>query len=157
MPELVTNHMLRKQLAKMSRETRNGVTGISTNTASSEADELAPLFMTEKKINRLQGDEFIATDNTRGKLYYPLPGVKWKCRGAVGPNGVVTLEQELTGLFVSDGSKSYLLGVWGDTKEFEVLLKIGDNEIRLNDLFVNMKSNMFVVNGLEAELGGNTE
>ncbi len=154
MPEMVTKYMLQKQLAHVSRETRNGISGISSNTSSSEADEIAPWFVLEKKINKVQGDEFIATDGTRGKLYYPFPCLKWRCLGVTGSNGIITLEQELTGLFVSDGKKSYCLGVWGDTKEFEVLLQVGNNEIRLNNLFLNVKADMYVANGLEAELGG---
>lgn len=154
MSELVTNHMLRKQLAVMSRETRNGVTGISTSTGNNNQEEV-PLFLEEKQINRVQLDEFIAVDGTRAKLFLPMPCIKWRCTSQGTTTSMIQLEKELTGLFISDGKTAYLLGVWGDTHEFEVLLQSGENEIRLNNLFLNVKANLYVANGLETELGNN--
>lgn len=154
MPELVTNHMLRKQLARMSRETRNGVVGISSNT-STDGDTPVPVTLTEKTIDRVQLDEFIAEDGTRGKLYNPIPGVYWSCTTTPSPNGLTHLNNKLKGLFLSDGSNTYLLGVSGDTSEFEILIKSGENEIRLNEFFLSLKAGMYVANGVEAELGNN--
>ena len=153
---LVTNHMLRKKLSEVQMESSLGVTGISTtgNTTNTteQGDELVPVSLTEKEIDRVQGEEFIAKDNTRAKLYFPIPCLQWRCLGAISNNGLITLEKPIKGLFISDGGQSYLLGVTGETDEFEILLKVGENEIRLNNLFLNMKADLFVANGLEKEL-----
>jgi hypothetical protein len=47
--------------------------------------------------------------------------------------------------------ESYCLGVSGDTSEFELVLKVGSNEIRINDLFINLDTKLLVKNGLEQE------
>ena len=65
--------------------------------------------------------------------------------------GIIALEKPLTGLILSDGSSSYCLGVLGDTSEFELLFKVGENEIRINDLFINLNTQLLVKNGLEQE------
>jgi hypothetical protein len=61
------------------------------------------------------------------------------------------LEKPLLGLILSDGVESYCLGVSGDTSEFELVLKVGSNEIRINDLFINLNTQLLVKNGLEQE------
>ena len=148
--------MLRKKLSEVQLESSLGVSGISTSSnnmnTTEQGDELVPVSITEKEIDRVQGDEFIAKDNTRGKLYFPIPCLQWRCLGVVNSSGMITLEKPIRGLFLSDGGKSYLLGVTGETDEFEILLKVGENEIRLNNLFLNMKADLFVANGLEKEL-----
>ena len=149
---VVTNHELRKKLAEVQRESRLGIRGITSGSGAIEQDNGAPLFVEEKRINRVQGDEMIAVDGTRGKLFLPMPCLKWRCLGVAAQNGLIVLEKELTGLFLSDGSVSYCLGVFGDTDEFEVLLKVGENEIRINNLFVNLNTKMLVKNGLEEEI-----
>lgn len=146
---VVTNHELRKKLAEVQIQSNNGIRGITTGSGEIQQNGSTNNTFTEKRINRVQGEDMIATDGTRGKLFMPIPGLKWKCCGVAAQNGLVVLEQELNGLFVTQGDKSYCLGVWGDTSEFEVLLQVGSNEIRVSDLFVNMSANMFVKNGLE--------
>ena len=150
---VVTNHELRKKLAEVQLESRIGIRGITTGSGQIQGGDVNPdVSFTEKRINRVQGEDMIAVDGTRGKLFMPMPGLKWKCRGVASQDGLIWLEKELTGLFVTSGNTSYCIGVWGDTNEFEVLLQVGSNEIRVNDLFVNLNTSMLVKNGLEERI-----
>lgn len=148
---LITNHMLRKKLAEVNVESRIGAVALQTGKTGTAQDN-GLLTLIEKKITKVQGDKMITDDGIKAKLYFPIPGVKWVCRGVTGSAGVVSLEKPLTGLFIGDGETWYCLGVDGDTKEFEVLLKVGDTEIRISDLFINFKAKLCVKNGVEAKL-----
>ena len=152
---IVTNHMLRKKLGEVQQQSQVGVRGISTpsttSTAGGDNNDASSFILTEKQVVTVQGEYMICKDGTKAKLLSPLPGISWRCTSPVGSQGIIALEKPFTGLIISDGSVSYCLGVSGDTSEFELLFKIGDNEIRINDLFINLNTNLFVKNGLEQE------
>lgn len=149
---IVTNHMLRKKLGEVQQQSQIGVRGISSPSPSTqETEETVNLTVTEKQVTTVQGEYMVCKDGTKAKLYSPLPGISWRCTSPVGGHGIIALEKPLTGLILSDGSTSYCLGVLGDTSEFELLFKVGANEIRINDLFINLNTQLLVKNGLEQE------
>ena len=149
---IVTNHMLRKKLGEVQQQTQIGVRGISSpSNTTKETEETVNLTITEKQVTTVQGEYMVCKDGTKAKLYSPLPGISWRCTSPVGGQGIIALEKPLTGLILSDGSSSYCLGVLGDTSEFELLFKVGANEIRINDLFINLNTKLLVKNGLEQE------
>ena len=55
----------------------------------------------------------------------------------------------LKGLFINDGDTSYCIGVNGATDEFEIRMQVGNNEIRLNNTFLNITAPHITKNGLE--------
>jgi len=152
---IVTNHMLRKKLGEVQQQSQVGVRGISTpsttSTGGGDNNDASSFILTEKQVVTVQGEYMVCQDGTKAKLLSPLPGISWRCTSPVGGQGIIALEKPFTGLILSDGSVSYCLGVTGDTSEFELLFKVGDNEIRINDLFINLNTNLFVKNGLEQE------
>lgn len=150
---IVTNHELRKKFEEVQQQSQIGIRGIATPThINTETEETNSGFIiTEKEINGVQNDMMLCTDGTKAKLYSPLPGIKWRCTNAVGSQGLIALEKTLKGLILNDGTTNYCLGVSGDTSEFELLLKVGKNEIRINDLFINLNTKLLVKNGLEQE------
>ena len=150
---IVTNHMLRKKLGEVQQQSQIGIRGISTptNTGTGNGGDTIEYTLTEKQITTGQGEFMVCKDGTKAKLMSPVPGLKWRCTSPVGSQGIIALEKPLTGLIISDGSTSYCLGVLGDTNEFELLLQVGSNEIRINDLFINLNTKLLVKNGLEQE------
>jgi len=153
---IVTNHMLRKKLGEVQQQSVVGIRGISTptNTATvtgGDNNDTTGFILTEKQITTVQNEYMVCNDGTKAKLLSPLPGISWRCTSPVGSQGLIALEKPLTGLILSDGSTSYCLGVTGDTSEFELVLKVGSNEIRINDLFINLNTKLLVKNGLEQE------
>lgn len=149
---IVTNHMLRKKLGEVQQQSQIGIRGISTPTsATGNGGDTIEYTLTEKQITTVQNEFMVCKDGTKAKLFSPLPGLKWRCTSPVGGQGIIALEKPLTGLILSDGSVSYCLGVSGDTSEFELLLRVGSNEIRINDLFINLNTKLLVKNGLEQE------
>ena len=151
---IVTNHMLRKKLGEVQQQSQVGVRGISTPSTTStggDSNDASSFILTEKQVVTVQGEYMVCKDGTKVKLLSPLPGISWRCTSPVGGQGIIALEKPLTGLILSDGSVSYCLGVLGDTSEFELLFKVGENEIRINDLFINLNTQLLVKNGLEQE------
>lgn len=154
---IVTNHMLRKKLGEVQQQSQVGLRGISTPTSSTgsvsggDSNDASDFVLTEKQVVTVQGEYMVCKDGTKAKLFSPLPGLSWRCTSPVGSQGIIALEKPLTGLIISDGSVSYCLGVSGDTSEFELLLRVGENEIRINDLFINLNTKLLVKNGLEQE------
>jgi hypothetical protein len=149
---IVTNHELRKKFEEVQQQSQIGIRGISTPTNTGlDANNENTITITEKQINTVQNEYMVCADGTKAKLYSPLPGLKWRCTSPVGSQGIIALEKPLTGLILSDGVESYCLGVSGDTSEFELVLKVGSNEIRINDLFINLDTKLLVKNGLEQE------
>ena len=147
--------MLRKKLGEVQQQSQIGIRGIAspTTTTTTDTEETSNLTITEKQITTVQNEYMVCKDGTKAKLYSPIPGIKWRCTSPVGSQGIIALEKPVTGLIISDGSTSYCLGVTGETSEFEVLLRVGKNEIRINDLFVNVNTKLLVKNGLEEETG----
>jgi len=150
---LITPYMLQKKLAEVNVESRIGAVALQNNANTTGNQEVNGGWnLLEKEITQVQGDKMVTKDGVKAKLFNPMPGIKWYCRGVTGSQGLIALEKPLTGLFLTDGETSYCLGVTGDTSEFEVVIQIGNTEIRVSDLYLSMKSQLTVKNGLEAEL-----
>lgn len=155
MPNHVTRTMLQEKLAEVNRESRTYPTTISKTTRSTNNNQVGnqavqtEITLVEKTIEKVQGDTMIAVDGTKAKLFNPIPGMKWKCTGVAGSDGTFTLEQQLTGLFLTVGNTSYCLGVTGDTKEFEVSINVDEQEITLNQNYINISYDRLVEQGVE--------
>lgn len=145
----VTNHMLRKKLAEVNRESRFGVRGLSTATGSSNIQDKAELFVQEKKIVKLHGNTLIAEDDTEALLLNPLPSVKWKCNGVTNSEGIVSLEKPLSAIIIGDGQDNYVLGLDGDTDEFEIIIESGNTKLNINNTFISTQTDCIIENGVE--------
>ena len=147
--------MLQEKLAEVNRESRTYPTTINRTTRSTNNNSVGnqtvqtEITLVEKTIEKVQGDTMIAVDGTKAKLFNPIPGMKWKCTGVASSDGTFTLEQQLTGLFLTVGNTSYCLGVNGDTKEFEVQINVDEQEITLNQNFINLSYERLVEQGVE--------
>ena len=147
--------MLQEKLAEVNRESRNYPTTISRTTRSVNNNPVGnqtiqtEITLVEKTITQVQNDTMIAVDGTKAKLFNPIPGLKWKCTGVASSDGTFTLEQPLTGLFLTVGNNSYCLGVNGDTKEFEVSIDVDEQEITLNQNYINISYDRLVEQGVE--------
>ena len=155
MPNHVTRTMLQEKLAEVNRESRTYPTTINRTTRSTNNNSVGnqtvqtEITLVEKTIEKVQGDTMIAVDGTKAKLFNPIPGMKWKCTGVASSDGTFVLEQQLTGLFLTVGNTSYCLGVNGDTKEFEVQINVDEQEITLNQNFINLSYERLVEQGVE--------
>ena len=151
----MTRTMLQEKLAEVNRESRTYPTTINRTTRSTNNNSVGnqtvqtEITLVEKTIEKVQGDTMIAVDGTKAKLFNPIPGMKWKCTGVASSDGTFTLEQQLTGLFLTIGNTSYCLGVNGDTKEFEVQINVDEQEITLNQNFINLSYERLVEQGVE--------
>ena len=147
--------MLQEKLAEVNRESRTYPTTISKTTRSTNNNQVGnqtvqtEITLVEKTIEKVQGDTMIAVDGTKAKLFNPIPGMKWKCTGVASSDGTFALEQQLTGLFLTVGNTSYCLGVNGDTKEFEVSINVDEQEITLNQNYINISYDRLVEQGVE--------
>ena len=146
----VTNHMLRQKIAEINQKVRYSNTA-SNGTHYSALDEEGTVLIVEKRITRVQGDTMICEDGTKAKLYSPMPCLHWKCLTPPDNKGISTLRKPLNGLFLDDGTNTYCLGVDGLSDEFEVRLQVGTNEVRLNNLFLNLNAPSIVKNGVETK------
>ena len=151
----MTRTMLQEKLAEVNRESRTYPTTINRTTRSTNNNSVGnqtvqtEITLVEKTIEKVQGDTMITVDGTKAKLFNPIPGMKWKCTGVASSDGTFTLEQQLTGLFLTVGNTSYCLGVNGDTKEFEVQINVDEQEITLNQNFINLSYERLVEQGVE--------
>lgn len=144
---IVTNHMLKKKFAEVNREVRV----ITTNANPQQVlEETGTVLIYTQKITKVQGDYVITEKNIKAKLYNPIPCIHWKCLVTPDKNGIMTLKKSIEGLFIDDGTHQYCLGLTGVTDEFEIRLQVGTNEIRLNDLFLNVNVPHLILNGTEA-------
>ena len=144
----VTNHMVRKLLADVSIETRNGVRGISS-IQPSDGDTIGSVFVNEKKITKVHGDFLVAEDGTKAKLLAPFPCFKWVCLGVTNNTGWIVLNKPFKALILSDGENNYCLGVDGVTDEFELTIEVGKNKISINNQFINIQAEHEIKNGVE--------
>lgn len=104
-----------------------------------------------KRIKKIKSSVMICEDGTEAPLFSPMPGLYWKCIARCDDNGVATLAKKVEGLILSLDGNSYCLGISGATDEFEVRMQVGQNEVRLNDDFLNLAAQHVVINGLEYE------
>lgn len=151
----ITNHMLRKQLHMVQQESQtirgiSSYTGNTTITNNSNNNENT-FKMVTKDIAQIKGDTLIANDGTTARLLSPIPGLKYNCLGVANTQGSITLEKPLQAVFLSDGVDTVCLGVSGETNEFELVYTAGENEIRINKEFVNIKTKHLIKNGVEVK------
>lgn len=148
----VTNHMLRKKLAEVNRESRAGVRGISTASTQNLTNEEEPLYLQEKKIVKIAKNTLIAEDNTKALLLNPLPSVKYKCIGIANSQGNITLTQPFKAIIIGDGQeKNYCIGIHPDTvtDEFEIIIDCKDTKININNTFLSTQTKTRIENGVE--------
>lgn len=146
----VTNYMILQKLAEVNKKTRSLPTSSSSQKVNF-LDEEGTVSLFVEKIVKVNGDTVISEKNKKARLYNPMPCLFWKCTVTPDTNGVATLSKPLEALFIDDGSNVYCLGVMGSSDEFEVRFHVGDNEIRLNKNFLNIKAKTITQNGLEVK------
>ena len=147
----ITPYMLKKQLHIVNQESQI-IRGISTSTANNavnNAEDKHGVDLVQKKVTQVQGDTLIAEDGSKAHLLSPIPGMAWTCLGVASNTGLVTLEKPFQAYFLTDGVDTVCLGVTGLTDEFELSFKAGDNEVRVNKEFVNIKTKHLIKNGVE--------
>ena len=145
----ITDEMLRKQFAKTVEVSRQYNLVQNKNTGNTSLDDKISTTLSIQNIIKIQGTLVITEQGIKAELFNPMPCLFWKCTGTPDKNGVITLRNPLRGLFITDNENTYCLGITGSSNEFEVRFQVGSNEVRLNDLFLNIITPHFVVNGLE--------
>lgn len=149
----ITPFMLRKQINIMQQQSQN-LRGISTNTSTTSNTNTTQenkLSLVTKNVTQVLGDILIADDGSKAKLLSPIPGMSYTCLGVANTQGVITLEKPFQAVFITDGVDTVCLGVSGVTDEFELVYTAGENEIRINKEFVNIKSKHLIKNGVEVK------
>lgn len=146
---VVTNHSILKKLGEVNTHIQNNIK--VTNSGGYSANEEDKVTFFEQEITKVINNTVITSDNVKAKLYNPLPCFFWKCIGVANNDGVIILEKPIRGLFLSDGEDTVCLGVDGDTNEFELRIVVGENEIRVNETFLNIVTKHLIINGLEAD------
>jgi len=147
--------MLRKQLNMMQQQSQT-IRGISTNTGTNyntgnNNSQENKVSLVTKNITQVLGDTLIADDGSKARLLSPIPGMSYTCLGVANNQGVISLEKPLQAVFLSDGVDTVCLGVTGLTDEFELVYTAGENEIRINKEFVNIKTKHLIKNGVEVK------
>lgn len=156
MADHITRYMLKQQIAQVNRESLLGTGSLTSPSSTSTnnnpiniGDVKTNISISEKRITKIKGDIMIAADGTEAKLFSPIPGISYECRGAIAANGITSLEKELTGLFLRVDNTSYCLGVSGATNEFDIKIQVDTNLFEINRDFINMKYNHLIKNGVE--------
>ena len=145
MTKTVTDYMLREALNKV------------VNRANLRADGATPATdnnirtMQEKLITKVCNTTMICDDGTEAELVSPIPCLYWKCTAKPDSNGIATLSTPIGALIVTSDEINYCIGIIGKSNEFEVRIQVGSNEIRMNNNYVNITANHFVLNGLEVD------
>ena len=151
MTKNITTHTLRKLIHQVQQESQT-VRGISTATnptATSTGKDSHSMDMVTKRVTQVQGDTLIAEDGSKAKLLSPVPGMTWVCLGVASNTGVISLEKPLSAYFLSDGTDTVCLGFMGETDEFQLSFKAGENEVRINREFVSITTKHMIINGVE--------
>ena len=147
---VITNNDLRQKLAEVQQLSR--YTNKTTQTTKEAAlKEEGTVFLTVEKVIKIKGNRIITDRNTTATLYNSTPGLYWKATGTPDKNGYITLKKPFNALIIADGTNNYVLGVDGATNEIEIRFHVGDNEIRLNNDFININGKHIIVNGLEVQ------
>lgn len=145
----VTNHMILQKIAEVNKKSRSIPTG--TGQKVNVLDEEGTIAVFTQKIVKVEGENVITDKNQKARLFSPVPCLHWKCTVSPDSNGVATLTKSLDGLFLNDGTNIYCIGVSGSSEEFEVRFHVGENEVRLNNNFLNLKAKTITKNGLEVK------
>lgn len=144
MTKNVTNYMLRQALGNVVRHAQH------SNTTSINTDSENSLHsLMEKVVVKVCNNTLICEDGTEAQLVSPIPGLFWKCTTKADENGIITLKKPIGALIITSDEINYCLGIIGQSNEFEVQIKLGKNNIRVNNMFVNISGNHVVCNGVE--------
>lgn len=144
----VTNYMLLQKIAEVNKKSRSLP---KQQQSVSVLDEEGTVSLFTQKIVKVMGDIVITDKNQKARLFNPMPCLHWKCTATPDSNGVATLSKALDGLFIDDGANIYCLGVTGSSDEFEVRFHVGDNEVRINNKYLNLKAKTITQNGMEVK------
>lgn len=141
--------MLMKKIAQVNRHAQTRKVATTSSTSQYVApDEQGAVTLSVQKIVAVETDMLIREDGKKAQLF-SMPGYYWKCTADIDAKGVSQLTEPITGLFIEDSNHCYCLGVTGATSEFEVRMHIGSNEVRLNNLFLNLNATHIAKNGVE--------
>lgn len=146
MTKVVTDHMIREALSKVVHNANRAPTG-----ATPETQNLIRT-MEEKLVTKVCNTTMICSDGTEAELVSPMPCLYWKCMTTPDANGIATLQNPVGALIVTSDDINYCLGIIGKSNEFEIRMKVGDNEVRVNNNFINIATNHLVINGLETKI-----
>ena len=146
MSKPITNAMLIKKFSEVNRKVRlrDKITA-SNNVTTANPDTIDSIVCVVEKVVRVEGDTLITDTGRRGKLFNPMPCLHWKCLTTGN------LRKPFNALFLYDGVNNYCVGVDGASDEFEVRFQVGTNEVRLNNLFLNMVAPTIARNGVEVK------
>ena len=148
MPTL-TDHMLREALEGVSKTLANGSVVYGGATEQSDSEKQVTLAMEEKAVIRADTKYLYSGDGTKIRLVSPFPSMYWKCTAQPDKNGLMTLQLPVSVLVLRLGDTCVCLGFTGATDEFELWCRVGDNEIRINTNFLQLKAEHLVQNGKE--------
>lgn len=147
---VITDYDLKKKLAEIQKQSRY-TNIVSNKQGGGLLEEPGTVALTVENIIKVNGDYVITDKGNKAQLFNPAPCIFWKCISKPDNNGDITLKKALKGLFINDGSSIYCLGVAGASDEFEPRLHVGNNEIRLNNSFLNISAPHLIINGVEEE------
>ena len=148
MPTL-TDHMLREALEGVSKTLNNGSVVYGASASSGNTENQVVLSIDEKTVIKADTKYLYSGDGSKIRLVSPIPSVYWKCTAQPDKNGVMTLQLPVSVLALTLGETSVCLGFTGATDEFELWCRVGENEIRINTNFLQLKSEHLVRNGVE--------
>ncbi len=143
--------MLREGIKKFSNPYYNGTGTAGVNNNTNTHPDAVNNMLNEgasveiKKFNKIQNDYIIFNDNTKARIIQFIPGLKWKTTSKPDDKGVINLFKPLEATVLKVGGKRFVLGVKGESREFEYYLRSGDNEIRLNKNYISIDADHVVI------------
>ena len=147
--------MLRKQLHEVNKQSQVLRSVTSSNSSYTEGDTITSvsnasnMSVTPKVITKCKNTTLIAQDGTKAELISPLPGIHWKCLGVDNGDGLITLEKTFTAIILQTDNTNYVLGIIGETNEFELTFGPPENQIKLNHEFFSTTYKHLLKNGVE--------
>lgn len=158
MTKTVTPARLRSKLQRITDNSytgSGGLTGVRINT-NQETEEITDKQkqgintpVTVKKFQKIHHNTLILDDGSHATILQPIPCLKWKALAQPDSKGTMTLKRKLEATILTVGNEQICLGIRGQTDELEMILDMGDSEIRVNDNYVNIKTKHLIVNGKE--------
>lgn len=142
--------MLRKKLHEVNLQSRT-IQTLNEPTQSYNDNQELPITIETHKITKIIKDKFYTEDDKEVILYNPLPGVTWECKGQIGAQNIVILEDPLEALVINDGTDRYCIGINGATSEFQITIQVGENKVQVTKDYVNIQAEHVIVNGVEEQ------
>lgn len=150
MPTL-TDHMLREALEGVSKTIASGSVVYGGSVTPSEAENQVVLSIDEKTIIKADTEYLYDGAGAKVRLISMLPSFHWKCTAQPDSKGMMTLQMPVKILALTLDKTSICLGFLESTDEFELWCRVGENEIRINTNFLQLKSEHLVRNGVEVK------